>query len=357
MAQSLPERPQRIPVIPEQVPRFPVDTQLEQGLQYLEDNGYVVFSGVANESELNHGMNLLWNFLEGLPGGIKRDQPETWKSKGWPDPFHSGIVPGQGMSHSEFQWFNRGLPNVSRIFERIWSTKELIVSFDAANATRPRDLIEGYAPKRAWFHLDQNCLRKPGKQCIQGFLNYLPCGKDDGGLVVFPRSHRYASKIFETRPQYQSVEGDYAPLYKDPTFWIEETGDYDKMCKETGCEGPIKICCQPGDFVCWDSREMHANEPPRIPSEPTPSPPTEHSGDHSMKRQLNRVVSYICMTPKSRLYEIPGGVERRQKAFENGQGTSHWPEDCYGDEVRGRGDSSAPSSLALSQHQKSLIPL
>jgi len=66
-------------------PRFSVvDNQsLDEGIRYLAEHGYAVFSDVMNQEEINHNKDLLWKFLENIPHTrIDRNNPSTW-SKHW----------------------------------------------------------------------------------------------------------------------------------------------------------------------------------------------------------------------------------------------------------------------------------
>ena len=67
-------------------PRFSVHhaDELQQGVEYLEEHGYAVFSHVLTDGEINDGVNLFWKYLEDLtaPYHIKRDDPSTW-SQAW----------------------------------------------------------------------------------------------------------------------------------------------------------------------------------------------------------------------------------------------------------------------------------
>jgi len=65
-------------------PRFSVtnDETLNDGITYLNENGYAVFSDVMNQDEINVNKDLLWNFLENIPNvTIRRNDPETWSDK------------------------------------------------------------------------------------------------------------------------------------------------------------------------------------------------------------------------------------------------------------------------------------
>jgi hypothetical protein len=57
------------------------DDTLNEGLAYLNENGYVVISDVINHDEIDENKKLLWKFLEDASHGqIQRDQPETWSN-------------------------------------------------------------------------------------------------------------------------------------------------------------------------------------------------------------------------------------------------------------------------------------
>jgi len=167
-------------------------------------------------------------------------------------------------------------------------------------------------------------------------MNFLPAGPTDGGLILVPRSQMIFNKIFQTRPQLTG-KGDFVKLYEDRQFWENEY-------KEANLE-VIKLCCEPGDFVLWDSRVVHCNcsasEPRALPTDGSFLPP-------------RRLVTYVCMTPASRL--TPESVKARIAAFTEGQTTSHWPEDCLVHEHRrnSRSDYTPPQ---LTPEQKILIPM
>lgn len=66
-------------------PRFSVNNQQSfvDGIEYLNTQGYAVFSDVMSEEEIIQNKNLLWNFLENIPDQqIRRDQSESW-SRFW----------------------------------------------------------------------------------------------------------------------------------------------------------------------------------------------------------------------------------------------------------------------------------
>lgn len=85
---TLPE-PRKIEVNYEETsPRFSVQNleELKQGVEYLDEYGYAVFSNVLSADDVTESIDLLWKFLENLeaPYQIRRDDPQSW-DKRWYD--------------------------------------------------------------------------------------------------------------------------------------------------------------------------------------------------------------------------------------------------------------------------------
>jgi len=295
----------------------------------------VVFKNVADEAQIQTGKNLAWDYLENLGGGISRNDVETWNSPKWPNPFGNGIVPSGGVGQCELLWFARGLPKVQQIYAGIWGTPDLITSFDGFCFHRPYEYNTSWKTKTNWYHLDQNGHFKPGKLCVQGFLNFYPSGPDDGGLLVIPKSHTIFNQIFKDRPSFRKRD-DFIVLSSDHQLWSRDL-------PHAGLS-PIKICCQPGDFVLWDSRTIHANGPANT------SRPFPESGILDPRR----LVTYVCMTPLSRL--TPEVAQRRIECYQQGFTTNHWPEESLVPASR-KDHGLVYNPIPLTREQKKLIPM
>lgn len=95
-----------------------------------------------------------------------------------------------------------------------------------------------------WAHVDQSPLRT-NFQCVQGIVNLLPNGPDDGGLMVLSGSSVLYSQLWQ---HFDHKKGDgWNPweqqfLDEDMCQWLESEG-----CKW------VKVCAQPGDLLLWDS--------------------------------------------------------------------------------------------------------
>jgi len=114
---------------------------------------------------------------------------------------------GYGLPHETFTWSIRCEPGVVQTFEKVYETEDLIVSFDAVNFGFPgrTDL----QPNSPWPHQDQDPAR-PGFRCLQGLVNLLENGKDDGGLIVCKGGHLVSEEFHRT---FVEEEGDKVPAW------------------------------------------------------------------------------------------------------------------------------------------------
>lgn len=175
----------------------------------LDANGFAVVTGVLSQSDCQHSLNKAWDYIEAasfaelqLQQGSKQTNPpitrhdsNTHSSQYFPQSLEGGFLPFYGSGHSTFAWSIRSHPNVRKVFERIHNTSDLISSLDGIVLWH-KDQPQTDA---GWFHLDQNPIAKPGKECIQGLVNLLPVTYRTGGNVVVPKSH----KLF---PQHYHID-------------------------------------------------------------------------------------------------------------------------------------------------------
>jgi len=211
------------------------------------------------------------------------------------------------MGQSDFLWHLRTLTSVRKAFEKIWSTSDLIVSFDSAGLFRPwhhgfRKTVGG------WWHVDQG-RGKQGRHAVQGLVSLFQQDGRTGGLTVVPRSHLRFAEVVEDQ---QNPDIDYCTVQP-----------YCPVLQEL----PRRlVCCEAGDLVLWDSRTVHAN----APAVEQPVAP----GD-----RLLRAVGYICMTPAS--FAPADVLKGRRSAYEHRFSTSHWPQKLD----LGTGSDEPPRSL------------
>eukprot|EP01116_Phalansterium_solitarium_P004776 TRINITY_DN158_c0_g1_i2.p1 TRINITY_DN158_c0_g1~~TRINITY_DN158_c0_g1_i2.p1 ORF type:complete len:356 (+),score=38.99 TRINITY_DN158_c0_g1_i2:115-1182(+) len=293
---------------------------------FFQENGYAVFSNVAEAHQLESAVDLFWQHLEETSNGrISRSDLATWDDDNWPGVLEVGINSQNGIGQSGFQWFCRGIPEVKRAFATIWQDDNLLVSFDAAGAFRPAQYNPRWRTNAGWWHVDQNG-RKRGLHATQGLLNIYPSGESDGGLALWPRSQKAFEKYWDHADTISEI--DYSLLPKHHPIWQTEI-------QELGLS-PVKLCMEPGDFVVWDSRTIHCNTP-------------SHRSTTERPWRLDRLVSYICMTP-AKLMHDPDVIEQRIQAHFRGITCNHWPHHYF--PVTGEFRMNLPE---LNVHQRALL--
>ena len=193
--------------------------------------------------------------------------------------------------HEKFFWEARQEPGVLEAFSKLWGTDELLVSFDSLNVTFPNR--KDVPRKAAWQHVDQSPFRK-GLHCVQGIINLSHAGPEDGGLMVYPGSHKLFERFFETQTDISTWSKKDLYLFSDAQLeWY-------------GIQ-PHKVCAEPGDLILWDSRLIHYG-----------AEPTE-------KSDVIRTVIYASYTPAS--LASKEALETKAEIFKQWGGTTHWPHD------------------------------
>jgi len=182
------------------------------------------------------------------------------------------------------------------IYQTLWGTDELVVSFDGLNIGLPkRDDVAG----TPWPHCDQSPNRQ-GLACAQGFLNLAKSGDNDGGLLLMKGSAPLFKEFFSTLREMYRPEGDTPPEdFVDLFLFKDEHLDW---FKSKGCE-LVKVNAEAGDFVIWDSRTMHYAAFP--------------------EGEEIRTVFYICYTPRA--WGNEKDMALKAELFRLYEGSNHWP--------------------------------
>jgi ectoine hydroxylase-related dioxygenase (phytanoyl-CoA dioxygenase family) len=184
-------------------------------------------------------------------------------------------------------------PEVIKPFEQLWTTNELLVSFDAFNITLPNRTDMDYTP---WPHVDQSPERK-GLACVQGFVNCSPAGPDDGGLLLMVGSAALFEQFFKSHPAEERPK----TLYDQYDLYLF-TAEQVKWYEERGCK-LIKVCAEPGDLILWDSRTVHHVALP--------------------ESETVRTVMYVCYTPAALAKK--DDLQLKAELFKKFEATTHWP--------------------------------
>ena len=133
-------------------------SEKETWLHNLREQGYCLLQGVAGTEEVTKARELLWEWLENLEKGIKRNDPSTWTKDAWPKGFKRyGSQMKEGEVHLPVNWYLRSLPSVRKVFSHIYSTCGLssvedcvsLIEDPASNSEVIR-ISQLYGPQSVW---------------------------------------------------------------------------------------------------------------------------------------------------------------------------------------------------------------
>lgn len=220
--------------------------------------------------------------------------PDTWVKQNLPVQSKINTFHNYAVAHEKFMWDARMEPGVLDAFSLLWGTDELLASFDSLNITFPNR--KDVPRKPAWEHIDQSPLRR-GLHCVQGIICLSDSGPEDGGLVVYPGSHKFNDEFFDTQTEKSAWDPMDRYLFdQEQLAWFAARGIT-----------PHKVCADVGDLILWDSRTIHYG------SEPTPAGTTI------------RTAIYAAYTPAK--LATRETLDTKARVFKSWGGTSHWPHD------------------------------
>ncbi|CAG8070561.1 unnamed protein product [Penicillium olsonii] len=268
------------------------DTKFGDFRDDLTRDGYAVVKGaIAKEKALKYA-DEMYSWLEGFELGFDRNDPSTVQKDKLPVLNEKGMVLHYALPHENFVWAVRSEPGVIGAFEKIYDSEDLIVSFDAINIQFPNRT--DVPPNTPWPHQDQDP-KKHGFRCMQGLVNLLPNGPDDGGLIVCPGAHLLSEQFHK-----EMADEELIPAWTPEWYGFTDRGM--KWLEDHGCKW-VKVCAEPGDLLLWDSRTPHYNLSP--------------------KKNQPRLAIYTCYMPVADATQ--DDLRRKKDAFDRRVGTTHWP--------------------------------
>ena len=239
----------------------------------LNTKGYCIVPGVLTPEEVEQCVIWFREWQKSIP------DHDYQHSKLSPH----GIYKFHEAGHQRHSWFIRTRPRVRSIFEGLWETKDLIVSFDGS-CYIPKNLKK---KDNIWTHTDQGPSKK-GRQCVQGYVALT--SNKERTFVCYEGTHHIHEKYFKDKG-------------------IEKGGDWQLIDHETvdSLRNYKRVNNVPaGSLVLWDSRVFHQNQYGKAGSE-------------------ERIVQYVCYLPKNHPKNTLGMRKKRKKYFEERRTTSHWP--------------------------------
>jgi hypothetical protein len=229
-------------------------------------------------------------WFESCNSNFKSDDPSTWLTKNMPIQLH-GILKHY-FGHTELQWQIREL--CAPIFAEIWkcTPEELLCSFDGGCFLPAK---EKRTKNKSWIHVDQSRYQLDF-QCVQGVVNFVENGPEDGGFVFVEKTHNYFAEYMKRYPS----EG----IKWGPINMADENIKKSRICK---------VCAPAGSIILFDSRLFHCNVSPsgsKLRSDGTPR---------------FRMATYVSMQPRKNATDSE--LKKRVELYEKGRLTGHW---CYG---------------------------
>ncbi len=254
-------------------------------LVHLHTHGWAVTS-IPNWNP--NFTDMFFNWFEQCCPNFKKHDHTTWIPPNLPIMSH-GILKHY-FGQTEMQWLIREL--CVDIFARIWqcSPTDLLCSFDGGCflPTIPKEVDSTF---KQWIHNDSH-RSQPHFCSVQGVVNFVENGPEDGGLILVEGSHTIFAEYMAKHPSegitWGPVDMNDPLLSNRPIF---------------------KICAPPGSIILFDSRICHTNCQP--------------SG--SILRSDNtprfRICTYVSMAP--RIHATQKELAKRIQLYEKGRQTGH----------------------------------
>ena len=289
----------------------------EDAKQKLSNYGVAILPDRLSKEEcvrMNEGMWSTAEYLtKQLPMPLNRVDKKSYQSLFELQPKAGGLFQSWGWGHAQYVWDVRSNPKVATIFEKLYETSNLLVSFDGVNCglgpllpnnTHHKGLYKG----KKNLHCDQRfSLSK--FQCIQSWVTANPTVAGDGTLRVLEGSHKLHEEFSKTF-NLSGKRENWHVLNEEQVQWYKNQG-----CKDR-C-----IVCPAGAQVCWDSRVIHC----AMPALKSADLPSELE---TLPRSFRNVV-YICMVPSS--LADKKNLKKRKSVFSDDETkrlrmASHWPQ-------------------------------
>ena len=157
--------------------------------EMLEKYGIAIIPDRLNSEECQQMNEGMWQTAEYLTSKLskplKRSDPTTYETVFQLESEMGGLIWNWGWGHAQYVWDVRSNPKVSEVFEEVFDTKDLLVSFDAINCN-----LGALTPSQKYtykgkhnLHCDQR-FTKNDFECVQTWLSANPVGVGDGTLRI-----------------------------------------------------------------------------------------------------------------------------------------------------------------------------
>ncbi|MDC9621580.1 phytanoyl-CoA dioxygenase family protein [Xenorhabdus sp. XENO-7] len=248
---------------------FLSEEKMEQYLKSWDDNGYIVIESAVSREQTQKTVDAIFCFLEMDKENHIDFYDKDIRSRSGID--EMGRIP---FYHHQALWDNRQNQIIYSVYEKIFGTKELLVSIDRVNMNPP--VIDDWQYE-GFIHWDIDVSKRPLERKIQGLLSLTDDDGNSGGFQCVPGFHKVI----------------YEWLSKQPEGYNSRFPDITGMKIESI---PLKA----GDYVIFHGALPHGNKP-NISDKP-------------------RLAQYFCCFPRADITEQE--ITERMAAYKQGLPTT-----------------------------------
>lgn len=276
----------------------------------INNYGVCVITNVLNNEECNNIIEGLCNdfshLTANLPVPFDINNKESYSTLDQLLPTDGLIYQYWGIGQSQTVWNVRTNDKIIDIFRQIYSTNDLLVSFDAVSFHIPPETHDNkskrYYSHDRW-HFDQS-LKRNNAECIQSWVNAFNTDYDDATTCFMIYSNKYHQRY----ANYLLANG----ISLDSDDFIMVNDENINFFITNRCI-PYRVKAPKGSLVLWDSRTLHFGSKPL----------------QSRLRPNYRMLIYLCYTPSSLISESnrKRKIEIMNKRGDQGEHrmTTHWP--------------------------------
>lgn len=222
----------------------------------LAANGVVVVTDVLSKSVCDDISRRIGEVIETLSYNASLHDPSTWKRENMLPQTASGAF-SRGIGNSQPVWDVRTNPRVSKVYEWVYGTDDLVSSIDMVTW---KPYAEPYhnPDDNDWAHTDNANMFE---QCVQG---QVVMTNTTAAFVCSPRSHLICTQLLGFRRKHNINEN------------MDDRLEARRMVEKLGGKFQVPIIVPAGSVIIWLSSTLHsakmADRPvvPHVPSEIDP---------------------------------------------------------------------------------------
>ena len=276
----------------------------------LRERGWTVVENVLSPDQCETTKRDWLQTMAQYPGSkFRPDDRKTWKRVNMP-------LSTRGMldfpSVAQEAWIWRTRLASAPVFSALWGCAEsdLLTSMDRACFVPYEQLKMNAKNAKGWWHIDQARIARRGPlQCVQGLVTLNDMGEGEVCLEVLEGAHRHHAAFFRERIETDAkrqADTRNDDWYK---FDADTGGDLAWYLSQPGVKR-VRCYAKAGSLILWESRLPHQAQPPQ---------------NNALRSKIDRYAIYACMIPREWVKD--GKVlQKRQKHFESGRATPHWPD-------------------------------